>query len=136
MAAPGQNLWTTNATPPQDRWLPIATKEGIYAGELNFHIHWTKTEVKYRPIVTKLTSVVGKTQTYTKSMENYIETSLNSLFSLVSGVYNSFTNLTPLHTVLAIVASIIAAIVGGIAIVVPAVIFFPITLLLLTVRLD
>lgn len=25
--------------------LPIATKEGIYAGELNFHIHWTKTEV-------------------------------------------------------------------------------------------
>lgn len=26
----------------------MATKEGIYAGELNFHVHWTKTQVRYR----------------------------------------------------------------------------------------
>lgn len=36
---------------PQDRWLPVATKEGIYAGELNFHVHWTKTQVRYRQSV-------------------------------------------------------------------------------------
>lgn len=26
----------------------LAMKEGIYAGELNFHVHWTKTHVQYR----------------------------------------------------------------------------------------
>ena len=35
----------THCCIPSSSRLPIATKEGIYAGELNFHIHWVKTEV-------------------------------------------------------------------------------------------
>lgn len=43
-----------NAFPTLLYRLPIATKEGIYAGELNFHIHWTKTEVSHRHLLTGL----------------------------------------------------------------------------------
>lgn len=82
VAAPGQNLWTVGAAPPQDRWLPIATKEGIYAGELNFHIHWVKTEVHYRKPVQLLQKAVAKTQAVTAPVEPVLDKALGGVASL------------------------------------------------------
>lgn len=84
VAAPGQNLWSVGAQPPMDRWLPIATKEGIYAGELNFHIHWTKTEVRYRKPVQLLQAAAAKTQPLTAPVEPYLENAVAGAASLGS----------------------------------------------------
>lgn len=96
--------------------LPIATKEGIYAGELNFHIHWTKTEVRtharrtvsgkdpsidpshpfrppplqhqvhYRKPVQLLQKAVAKTQALTAPVEPFLEKALAGTASLGSTI--------------------------------------------------
>lgn len=134
VAAPGQNLWTTGNNPSQDRWLPIATKEGIYAGELNFHIHWTKTEVRYRRAVKLLIQGVEKTQPYTKRVDPYIEKVLTTTASVASSLKSKIGGLSKGQKALAI-----AALVGLMAcvtatVLVPAIIFFPVTFVLVTVR--
>jgi len=41
---PSMSKWTTGTNPREDKWSIISTKDGIYAGEINFHIHWTEHE--------------------------------------------------------------------------------------------
>ncbi|GAB5031013.1 lipid droplet surface protein [Nannochloropsis oceanica] len=130
VACPGSNLWTTGETPPQDRWLPVATKEGIYAGELNFHVHWTKTQVRYRQSVELLQRAVLKTQALTSPFEPSIErlVALFSDFLFFLGSRIKRLGNTQKGVVLALLVAVLAAVATCIT--VPALVFFPITALL------
>ena len=131
VAAPGQNLWTTGAAVPQDRWLPIATKEGIYAGELNFHIHWTMTEVRYRKPFALLQKAVKKTQALAAPLDAPLDKALNGVAAVGTAVTRKVAGLSRVQKSLA--AAVLAALVAvaGATVAVPALLFFPVTFVLL-----
>ena len=131
VAAPGQNLWTTGTAVPQDRWLPIATKEGIYAGELNFHIHWTMTEVRYRKPFALLQKSVKKTQGLTAPLDVPLEKALNGMAAICGAFTAKLGGLS--RTQKGLVAAVLAALlaVAGATVAVPALLFFPVTFVVL-----
>lgn len=112
--------------PPSLR-LPIATKEGIYAGELNFHIHWTKTEVKYRAPVTWLQNAVKKTQTLTKRADPLLDKALLASASFTTYAKGKYSGLNRVHKGLGAAALVALLAFLTTVVAIPAIIFFPIT---------
>ena len=46
-------MWTKGTNPRKDKWLPLADKDGVYVGEVQFQIHW-EPKPEPKPLYSKL----------------------------------------------------------------------------------
>lgn len=104
--------------------LPIATKDGIYAGELNFHLHWTKLEPEYREVFKSVGSFVGKFRGITRPLYYQIDAAVDSVLLLASMAQKWWSGLTNVQ-LYSLVAVILAL---GFVLFLPALIVVPIVL--------
>lgn len=124
MIVSGPDSWCARVC---GRRLPIATKDGIYAGELNFHLHWTKCEPEYREVFKRIGGIVHASRGLSRVFNSQIDHAVDGLLGVLSSVQAWFASRSTTHLTA----------MGGLALGAGAVCFIPALLLLplfITVR--
>jgi len=133
----GTNTTTTTTTTSSSSLfsyrLPISTREGLYAGELSFSIHWTKVEPKLRQPFKFLASIAGAGTALTSPISHQIETLVDGLLYLFSSMRSRREVVSGKGVLVGALMIVLGTVGAVIPMIIPAIIFFPVTIIFLLV---